>query len=71
MDAERRGIGDVEIHLYGWFLDSSAPDGVVYCVTVRTKPDGTFSRPGYLGPMMATSEKPGRDSSKGVRNAVH
>ena len=56
MDAERRGIGSVEIYLSGWFLDSSASDGVVYGVTVRTQPDGTFSRGGYLGPTMPALE---------------
>ena len=58
MKSRRRGLGTVEVALSGWFLDSSAPDGVVHGVTIRSNPDGSFSRSGFLGAVMVIPEKP-------------
>lgn len=57
MADKQHGIGNVEVSLSGWFLDPSAPNGVVYGTTIRTNPDGSFSRPGFLGPRMVTTEE--------------
>ena len=64
MSGRWRGSGNMKIALSGWFLDPSAPDGVVHGVTVRTNPDGSFSRPGFLGSVMVTSEKPDERSEQ-------
>lgn len=55
MDGAYVGIGDAKIRISGWFLDSSAPDGMAYGATIHTRPDGSFTRPGYLGPTMVVS----------------